>query len=918
MPKVKPIQQLIINSPFQEPAKHWEFNKTKNEHILKTSRRSASYIINDPQNKSYDEYGIVKEIPLVNKIRKRIAEWKKDNYQGITSTTRHLLEFWHTQQENSGRRYNFFFCQLEAIETLIFLLEAREDFKQGLKIPKDEMLNRFCCKMATGTGKTVVMAMTIAWQILNKVNHPQDIRFSKNIFIITPNLTVKERLNVLKSNYPHNYYREYKIIPHHWQERFREGKILIKNWHQLQWETEEKIQKKKGVDKRGPKSDRAYVKEVLEDMAQAKNILVINDEAHHAWRSPPEIKRKKRALQKEGIDVDQATKWIEGLDRIHKTIGIRQVFDFSATPYIPTGSTANQQGLFDWIVSDFGLADAIESGLVKTPKFAVGDDASINKTLKPRLYHIYENDDVKNDLNREASPQEHLPDIVKIGYTYLCDSWHKKYQTWKEASKQNLKDFCPPVMISVVNRKETADRLEYSFQNNHISIVPSSFQGSDKMLKVYSGLKADEDEKIREQLKNIGQIGKQEQHIHHVISVAMLSEGWNCTKVTHIMGLRAFSSQLLCEQIIGRGLRRTSYDLNDQGLFDPEYVSVLGVPFAYLPQEGNDTGQKEDITKHCIYPEKERSQYEILWPHVEKIQVDLKSKLSIDFKSMEPFTIDVSEIPRTQEMASVLDGKKIENITVLDLQKIFEEQTKYNLNDRLKTLTWKITDQVYRETSLNWKDEMLKADALKMIFYLVKQFLDSHKLQMKPDYEKERKDLIVMIKMNEIVNRILTLIRKDSAEQISAVYNKENHFCSTSDMGEWWTRKKVGAFKKTHLNQCVMDSHWEQAHARELDQNNKVLAFVKNDHLGFEVDYIDEEGKRRKYTPDFIIKLIEENYLVLEVKGNKKKKDIQKWDFMHNWCQAVSKDFEQKWCFQVSEDATGGQVHSIINEMTGL
>ena len=793
MSEVKPIKQLIINSPFQEPNQYWEFDKTKKEHVLKQGRRPASYVINDPQNKSYDEYGIVKEIPLVNNIRKRIKEWKKGNYQGITTTTRILLEFWQKPLEESGRKYPFFFCQLEVIETLIFLLEARDDFKQGLKIQKDEKLNRLCCKMATGTGKTVVMAMTIAWQILNKVNHPQDKRFSKNIFIITPNLTVKERLSVLKHNSNFNYYKEYKIIPKHFQEKLRQGKILIKNWHQLQWETKEQIDKRKSVDKRGPKGDKAYIREVLEDMAKANHILVINDEAHHAWRSSPEMKRKKQSLKKEGINIDQATKWIEGLDRIHKTIEIHQVFDFSATPYIPTGSVAHQQGLFEWIVSDFGLTDAIEAGLVKTPKFAVGDDASINtKTFKPRLYHIYENEEVKNDLARRADKTEALPDIIKVAYMHLCSLWDKKYQERKQ-SYHHLKDFCPPVMISVVNRKETADRLEYSFKNDDIPSIPKSFKGSDKILKIYSDL--EDNEEIREKLKSVGKIGTQGQHIHHIISVAMLSEGWNCTQITHIMGLRAFSSQLLCEQVVGRGLRRTSYELNDQGLFDPEYVSILGVPFAYLPQEGSDTGQKKDVKRYCIRPEKEKSQYEIVWPNVEKVDVIFKQRLTIDLKNMPHYVIDVSQIPRIQELAPVVAGKpQIENVTTLSLRKIIEKQYKGDLNGRLKTLAWKITHQIYNKTPLEWKDEVSKTDALKMIFKLVREFINSPQFQIKPDYEAERKDLVVMIKMNEIVNKVLTLICTNSTEEVLAIYNKETSFCSTGDTQEWWTKKRVGPF----------------------------------------------------------------------------------------------------------------------------
>ena len=908
MSSPKPIKQLIINSPFKEPNQHWKFDKTKKEFVLKEGRRPASYIIASSTHKSYDEYGLVKEIPLVNEIRKRMQEWKADNYSGITGVTRRLLEFWNTKLENSGRKYDFFFCQLEAIETLIFLVEARDTFKQGLEIPKDETLNRLCCKMATGTGKTVIMAMTIAWQILNKVIYPRDTRFSKNIFIVAPNLTVRDRLQVLKLS-GNNYYREYKVIPNEWQEKFRQGKVLIKNWHQLQWETEEQIEKRKSPDKRGVKSDYAYTREVLEDLAVSKNIVVLNDEAHHAWRYRSEMKIKKSDdLTKE--DIEKATKWIEGLDRINRKVGINQIFDFSATPYAPTGKTADEKNLFEWIISDFGLTDAIESGLVKTPKFAVGDDASVDaKRLKPKLYHIYENEEVKSDLNRKAKETESFPDIVKMAYTHLSHSWRKKHDDWKKHCK-NPKEFFPPVMISVVNRKETADRVEYSFKNDDIP-VPDLFKGSEKMLKIYSGMEENDD--IRRRLENVGKIGTSGQNTQHIISVAMLSEGWNCKTVTHIMGLRAFSSQLLCEQTIGRGLRRMSYETNDKGMFESEYVNVLGVPFAYLPQEGSDTGKAEETPRNCIFPEPEKIQYEITWPNVERIDYQLRPELKIDFKAMPVFTVDVSSIPKVQELAPVIDGKpRYEDIETTSLQEFFEE--KYQ-PDRMQTLMLRITTQIYDKSQHEWKKGILKHYAIKMIFQLVEQFINSSKFKIKPSYEKERKGLIVMIKMNEIVNKVFNLIQKYSIEELSVIYDEDSKFSSTSEIQEWWTKKKTAIFKKTHMNQCVVDSSWEYTHARELDKNKEALAWVKNDHLGFNIDYMDERGKIRNYTPDFIVKLSNGEHLILEVKGIKKKRDIQKWDFMRNWCKAVSEDLKQNWHFKISQDSTGGQVHRIIDEI---
>ena len=316
----------------------------------------------------------------------------------MTGITKRLLDHWHDPEEFESRR--FFFCQLEAAETLIWLAEAPPSERVGIDIPSDGgSLKRLCAKMATGSGKTVVMAMVIAWHVLNKVANPRDVRFAKNILVVAPGLTVRSRLAVLKPSHPENYYEEFRVVPPALRDKLRRGRVVIRNWHALNWETEERIAKKRGVDKRGAKSDAAYVRDVLGEMANTRNLLVVNDEAHHAWRVPASGKVK-------GVlksTVEEATKWVGGLDRIHRARGILACYDFSATPFVPSGKRSSEEALFGWIVSDFGLNDAIESGLVKTPRVVIRDDAMADtKTYKSRLYHIYQDPEVKDDLNRPS------------------------------------------------------------------------------------------------------------------------------------------------------------------------------------------------------------------------------------------------------------------------------------------------------------------------------------------------------------------------------------------------------------------------------------------------------------------------------------------------------------------------------------
>jgi type III restriction enzyme len=291
------IDRLIINSAYGEPRGHWKYNHNTQTFERAEGRRPAGYFVAGRGTNKYNDIGEFKELPLVNLIRPRVKEWREGGYRGVTGVTKALLAHW---REDGARQYPFFWCQLDAIETLLWLAEAPDAEKTGIHIPGDGgAFGRLCTKLCTGGGKTAVMAMLIAWQICNKVTYPQDKRFSKNVFIVAPGLTVKDRLQTLRTGGDDNIYRQFAVLPAGFEERLRQGKVVIGNWQALAWDTEQALAKKKGVDKRGAKSDEAYVREVLGDMARARNILVINDEAHHAWRKNPEIKAKLTKEDKE-------------------------------------------------------------------------------------------------------------------------------------------------------------------------------------------------------------------------------------------------------------------------------------------------------------------------------------------------------------------------------------------------------------------------------------------------------------------------------------------------------------------------------------------------------------------------------------------------------------------------------------------
>ncbi len=331
------IDHLIINSPYEEPKHYWSYDRESRTFDQKTGRRPAGYVIASQSSKAFDDPGIFVEIPLVNQIRPRVKAWREAGYSGVTGITKRLLEHWNNPDE---REHQFFFCQLEAMETLIWLAEAPASEKVGIDVPSDGgAFTRLCSKMATGSGKTIVMAMLIAWQVINKVTYPQDARYSKYVFVVAPGLTVKSRLQVLEPAGQNNFYDEFNVVPAALLDKLRQGKVLVRNWHTLNWDSEERIAKRKSVDKRGAKSDEAYVREVLGELASTPNLLVINDEAHHAWRIPAESKIK--GVKKE--DIEEATKWVGGLDRIHRARGILNCYDFSATPFALSGKQSSDE-----------------------------------------------------------------------------------------------------------------------------------------------------------------------------------------------------------------------------------------------------------------------------------------------------------------------------------------------------------------------------------------------------------------------------------------------------------------------------------------------------------------------------------------------------------------------------------------------
>lgn len=904
------IDHLIINSPYEEPTCHWRYDRATKTFDLVEGRRPAGYVIASESSKAFDDPGIFVEIPLVNRIRPRVKAWREAGYPGVTGITKRLLEHWRDPEEFDTRR--FFFCQLEAVETLIWLLEAPPGEKVGIEIPGDGgPFERQCCKMATGTGKTVVMAMVIAWHILNKVTYPQDPRFSKNVLVIAPGLTVRNRLMVLQPAATGNYYEAFRIVPPPLLDKLRQGRVLVHNWHVLAWESEEQVRKRRSVDKRGVKSDEAYTREVLGEMANARNLLVINDEAHHAWRVNWEAVGKYLRQRDLRDSAEQATVWIGGLDRLHRCRGILKCYDFSATPFTPSGKQSSEEALFEWIVSDFGLNDAIESGLVKTPRVVVRDDAVPDaRTYKSRLYHIYNDPEVKDDLNRRARAEEPLPDLVLNAYYLLGYDWRETMKAW---ARKGLPT--PPVLITVCNRTETAARVKHAFDTRHIRIdelcdperilhidsnvlneaeaqtqVPAGLETQEAEDQPDAGpngcklTKTEKAELLRRMVDTVGRVGEPGEKIQNVISVGMLSEGWDAKTVTHIMGLRAFTSQLLCEQVIGRGLRRTSYEVNlETGLFEPEYVNVFGVPFTFLPHEsGEDGPPPPPVPKTPVEPDPAKVQYEISWPNVVRIEHMLRPTLSLDWSRLEPLELDARHTAQVAELAPVVDGKPdVTRIDRIELERLARDF-------RMQRIIFEVARDVFDQIQEDWRGsrEVLLAQLVR----LVEQFICSDRILIQPPLfyqDNLRRRLIITLNMSRVVQHIWDAVRQENTEQLTPVFDRDHPIRCTGEMRTWYTGKPCERTRKSHINVCVYDSTWEASDSFILDTSEYVAAWVKNDHLGFEVLYV-YRGVVRKYRPDFLVRLVNGEMLILETKGQETEEDQVKRHYLDEWVRAVN------------------------------
>ncbi len=970
----------ILNSPYVRPARHWELDEGQPTQRIIEARRRAEFITPIPKpkkrKKAPDQEPLVFDegkglstkdqqydpTSIINEVRGLVNSWRTlpvPSQWQVTPETARLLQHWR-HHTFSGIRP--FFCQVEAAETAIWLAEVAPQSKTGKRILENiasanrdanPELMRVALKLATGAGKTTVMAMLIAWQTVNAVRRPTSKQFTRGFLICAPGLTIKDRLRVLQPNDPDAYYANRELVPSDMLDDVNRAKIVITNYHAFK--LRERIDLSKGgrqlLQGRGgeelntQETEGQMIQRVMPDLMGMKNILIINDEAHHCYREKP-IDADDEALKgderKEAEKNNEAARlWISGLEAVNRKIGVSRVMDLSATPFFLRGSGYAEGTLFPWTVSDFSLMDSIECGIVKLPRVPVAEN--IPGEEMPMYRNLWEN--IRKEMPKkgrgtgETLDPLKLPAKLQTALQALYGHYEKTFRLWEDAGIR-----VPPCFI-IVCQNTAISKLVYDFisgfhrknddetttlengrlalfrnfdeatgnplpRPNTLLIDSEQLEAGDALDDNFRSMASDEIERfrreiverthdaragenitdhelLREVMNTVGKPGQLGGSIRCVVSVSMLTEGWDANTVTHVLGIRAFGTQLLCEQVIGRALRRQSYEINEdgpsQGLFNVEYADVFGIPFNFTakPVIAPPQRPRETVQIKAVRPD--RDALEIRFPRVAGYRVDLEEeRLTADFNEDSVLVLSPDMVGPSHTQNSGIIGESVD----MNLE---------HLGDmRPSTLVFNLTQRLLYT---NWRDpgKEPKLHLFGQLKRVTKQWLDTCLVCKGGTYPA----LLLYQDLTDMAcNRITAgITRKFIGERpVKALLDPYNPVGSTkyvrfntSRSDRWETSSK-----SSHVNWVVLDSDWEGEFCRVAELHPKVRAYVKNHNLGLEVPY-RYGSETRKYLPDFIV-LVDDNngaddllHLVVEIKGYRREDAKEKKSTMDTyWVPGVN------------------------------
>ncbi len=967
----------ILNSPYDYPKRHWELDSQgqPTQKIIE-HRRRADFITPIPKAKKrssanqqqiiFDEgKGLSSQkqqydtTATINRVRQEVDEWRKLAAPAhVTPETARLLEYWRHHKFNEIRP---FFCQVEAVETVIWLTEVAPYTAAGKAIldhlaaanrDANPELERLALKLATGAGKTTVMAMLIAWQTINAVRRSGSKHFTRGFLVVAPGLTIKDRLRVLLPNDTDSYYTNRELVPQDLVDDIKRAKIVITNYHAFLHRERMEISKggrallkgRTGAEIETTETDGQMIQRVMPDLMGIKNILVLNDEAHHCYREKPgdaDDEDLKGEDRKEAEKNNEAARvWISGLEAINRKLGLSRVIDLSATPFFLRGSGYAEGTLFPWTMSDFSLMDAIECGIVKLPRVPIADNIPGNEMpmFRNLWEHIRAKMPKKGRGKAGALDPRDLPPQLQTALDALYGHYKKTFELWAEK-----KIPVPPCFIVVCNNTATSklvydyiagyqrdkedgtSQLEFGklplFQNHdeHGNPLPrprtllidsEQLESGESLDDNFRTMAADEIERfrreivertgdvrqaenltdqdlLREVMNTVGKPGRLGADIRCVVSVAMLTEGWDANTVTHVLGVRAFGTQLLCEQVIGRALRRQSYELNedgpDKGLFNVEYADVLGVPFDFnaKPVVAPPQPPRETVQVKAVRPERDAS--EIRFPRVEGYRVELPpDRLIAEFNEDSVLELTPDLVGATETRNSGIIGQQVD-LNLVHHSDVRPSQVVYELTSHLVL-------NKFRDP--NGEPQLHLFGQLKRI---ARQWLEKYLVCKGGTYpaQLKYKTLADMAceRINSAINR--ALINERPIKAVLDPYNPVGSTAhvrfNTSRADRWETDSR-----RCHINWVVLDSDWEAEFCRVAESHPRVRAYVKNHNLGLEVPY-RYGSEMRKYLPDFIV-LVDDGHgdhdllhLIVEIKGYRREDAKEKKSTMDTyWIPGVN------------------------------
>jgi len=963
----------ILNSPYDYPPRHWELDDQgqPTQKIIE-KRRRAEFITPIPKPKKRKgttaQLDLLADVAIstadqqydptsiINELRHQVDKWRaipNPNDWKVTPETTRLLQYWRHHKFDNIRP---FFCQVEAAETAIWLTEVAPNSKVGKRFLEhltnanndaNPELMRLALKLATGAGKTTVMAMIIAWQTINAVRRPNSKKFTRGFLIVAPGLTIRDRLRVLQPNDPDSYYQSREIVPQDMLADLDRAKIVITNYHAFK--LRERMELSKGgrslLQGRGEalntlETEGQMLQRVMPDLMGMKNILVINDEAHHCYREKPldedEIKLKGDDRKEAEKNNEAARLWISGLEIVKRKLGVTRVIDLSATPFFLSGSGYAEGTLFPWTMSDFSLMDAIECGIVKLPRVPIADN--IPGEEMPMFRNLWEHIGKKmpkkgRGKGASLSPLD-LPPQLQTALHALYGHYEKTFELWQ---KEGIN--VPPCFIVVCNNtatsklvydyisgferqnKDGSSQLEFGrlplFRNTdehgnplarpNTLLIDSeqleSGEALDKNFREMASFEIDrfrreiiertgdrrqadnitDQDLLREVMNTVGKKGRLGGSIRCVVSVSMLTEGWDANTVTHVLGVRAFGTQLLCEQVIGRALRRQSYELNEEDLFNTEYADVLGIPFDFTakPVVSPPQPPRETIQVKAIRPD--RDALEIKFPRVAGYRTELpETRLKADFNDDSIMVLTPDLVGATETRNSGIIGATAD-LNLVHTGDVRPSQVVYELTSHLVLTKWR---------DANDEPQLALFGQLKRI---VRQWLDNHLVCQGGTYPAQLKYKTLA---DMACERIMAAITRHHVgeNKIKAVLDPYNPAGSTIHVNFNTSKKERWETdsRRCHINWVILDSDWEAEFCRVAEGHPKVKAYVKNHSLGLEVPY-RYGSEMRKYIPDFIV-LIDDGHgdddplhLIVEIKGYRREDAKEKKSTMETyWVPGVN------------------------------